>query len=159
VTAASIAAALHTPAPASTIPSGPPASTADLLGGLGFGAAPAASGPPEAFAWPKEQWLPASKGKGLEVSGTMARRRGVMTLEMTLANRSMQPLSDFAIQFNKNSFGLAPAGPLTVPVLQPNSTFNASVPLSHTGPVQKMDPLDKLQVGGGVVVLLFLLFC
>ncbi len=89
---------------------------------------------------------------------------------MTFANRSLQAMGDFAIQFNKNSFGIIPAGKwlvslashaavgLSVPTLSPNSTFDASLQCSsrmfHSecrsheleGAVQKMDPLGKLQV-------------
>ena len=39
---------------------------------------------------------------------------------MTFSNKAMQPLSGFGIQFNKNSFGLAPAQPLNVPAIPPN---------------------------------------
>ena len=59
----------------------------------------------------------------------------------------MQAMGGFAIQFNKNSFGLAPGQSLQVPTpLQPNSTVDVSLPLSSSGPVQKMDPLTNLQV-------------
>lgn len=68
-------------------------------------------------------------------------------MEMTFSNRAMQAMGGFAIQFNKNSFGLAPAQPLQVPSpLHPNATSDVSVPLNTLGPVQKMDPLTSLQV-------------
>ena len=94
-------------------------------------------------------------------------------------------MGDFAIQFNKNSFGLSPEG-LSVPTLPPNESFSTSLPLNNcqllstpppflrlspfcfvpaivfllrgtnphcrasyftaVGPVQRMDPLGKLQV-------------
>ena len=41
-------------------------------------------------------------------------------MDMTFSNKAMQPLSGFGIQFNKNSFGLAPAQPLNVPAIPPN---------------------------------------
>jgi AP-1 complex subunit beta-1 len=55
-------------------------------------------------------WLPSGKGKGLEIAGTFSRRGGQVYMDFTFANRSLQPMGDFAIQFNKNSFGLAPNG-------------------------------------------------
>ncbi|OUC48863.1 adaptin domain protein, partial [Trichinella nativa] len=61
---------------------------------------------------PKQVWLMATSGKGMEISGTFARRNQKIYMDLTFTNRSMQPLRGFAIQFNKNS-----------------------------GPVQKMDPL------------------
>lgn len=47
-------------------------------------------------------WLPAMKAKGLEISGTFARRAGVIQMEMTLTNKAMSGMADFAIQFNRN---------------------------------------------------------
>lgn len=129
----------HAPAPAAAPSSVLPA---DLLGGSGR---PFVSGG-TAFVKPKETWLPSGKGKGLEIAGTFARRGGQVFIDFTFANRSLQALSDFAIQFNKNSFGLAPNGALAVPTLMPNSTFDTSLALSTQGAVLKMDPLGKLQI-------------
>ncbi|XP_064209550.1 AP-1 complex subunit beta-1 isoform X2 [Anguilla rostrata] len=111
----------------------------DLGGGVGM-----ASG---AYVVPKSVWLPAMKAKGLEISGTFARRAGVLQMELSLTNKAMSIMSDFAIQFNRNSFGLAPAGPLQVLTpLSPNQTIEVSLPLSTVGPVMKMEPLTNLQV-------------
>nr|KAG5694283.1 hypothetical protein BaRGS_032001 [Batillaria attramentaria] len=116
----------------------------DSLGGLGdiFGAPSSNSYVP-----PAEVWLPAAKGKGLEIHGTFARRNGQIFMELTFTNKAMQPMQGFAIQFNKNSFGLTPASPLQVQSpLIPNSTASTSLQLNTTGQVQKMDPLLMLQV-------------
>uniref|UniRef100_A0A8C4ZEF2 AP complex subunit beta n=1 Tax=Gadus morhua TaxID=8049 RepID=A0A8C4ZEF2_GADMO len=111
----------------------------DLGGGVGM--------PMGTFVPPKTLWLPAMKGKGLEIMGTFARRAGVIQMEMTLTNKAMSVMTDFAIQFNRNSFGLAPAGPLQVPTpLSPNQTIDVSLPLNNGGPVMKMEPLNNLQV-------------
>uniref|UniRef100_A0A7N6B3A4 AP complex subunit beta n=1 Tax=Anabas testudineus TaxID=64144 RepID=A0A7N6B3A4_ANATE len=92
-------------------------------------------------------WLPAMKAKGLEISGTFARRAGVIQMEMTLTNKAMSVMTDFAIQFNRNSFGLAPAGPLQVLTpLSPNQSIEVTLPLNTVGPVMKMEPLNNLQV-------------
>jgi len=124
-------------APASNAPSG------GLLGDI-FGLS---SAPNAAFVSPKVCWLPAAKGKGLEINGTFSRRNGNVYMDMTLTNRAMQPMSGFAIQFNKNSFGMLPALPMQVPSpLTPNQTCDVSVQISTSGPVQKMDPLNNLQV-------------
>ncbi|XP_051787908.1 AP-1 complex subunit beta-1 isoform X2 [Erpetoichthys calabaricus] len=96
---------------------------------------------------PKTVWLPAVKAKGLEISGTLARRMGTIQMEMTLSNKAMQVMTDFAIQFNRNSFGLAPAAALQVLTpLSPNQTIDVVLPLSTVGPVMKMEPLNNLQV-------------
>ena len=47
-------------------------------------------------------WLPAAKGKGLEITGTFARRNGRIYMELTFMNKAMQAMAGFAIQFNKN---------------------------------------------------------
>uniref|UniRef100_A0A8C9TJI3 AP complex subunit beta n=1 Tax=Scleropages formosus TaxID=113540 RepID=A0A8C9TJI3_SCLFO len=92
-------------------------------------------------------WLLAMKAKGLEIAGTFSRRGGVIHMELSLTNKAMSVMTDFAIQFNRNSFGLAPAGPLQVLTpLSPNQTTEVSLPLSTVGPVMKMEPLNNLQV-------------
>ncbi|XP_029998701.1 AP-1 complex subunit beta-1 isoform X1 [Sphaeramia orbicularis] len=111
----------------------------DLGGGVGM--------PMGSYSPPKTVWLPAMKAKGLEISGTFARRSGVIQMEMTLTNKAMSVMTDFAIQFNRNSFGLAPAGPLQVLTpLSPNQSIEVSLPLNTVGPVMKMEPLNNLQV-------------
>ena len=97
---------------------------------------------------PSEQvWLPATKGKGLEIQGSFTRRNGEIVMEMRFQNNAMQAMSNFAIQLNKNSFGLAPSSPLAIPMpIQPNSGYDVSLPLNNLGPVQKMQPLTNLQV-------------
>lgn len=68
-------------------------------------------------------------------------------MEMTFSNKAMQAMGGFAIQFNKNSFGVAPAQPLQVQTpLHPNVNSDVSLPLNTMGPVQKMEPLTSLQV-------------
>lgn len=95
---------------------------------------------------PKVIWLPAEKGKGLEVSGTFSRRNGQVSMDMTFTNKAMQAMSGFAIQLNKNSFGLSPAAPLQVGQLQPSQSIDASLILTTTGQIQRMEPLNNLQV-------------
>ena len=87
---------------------------------------------------PKQEWLSAAKGKGLEVLGTFSRKNGSIFMDMTLANKAMQPMNGFGIQFNKNSFGLAPAQPLNVPSIPPSQSVDISLPLNTSGPIQKM---------------------
>ncbi|EDO36135.1 predicted protein [Nematostella vectensis] len=128
---------------------GPAQQSAPAPGGMGdlfsLAAAPEFSG--GMYSAPKQVWLPASKGKGLEVHGTFAQRQGQIYMDLTVYNRAMQAMSGFAIQFNKNSFGLAPASQLNLPTpLPPNQSAETSLPLNTTGPVQRMDPLTNLQV-------------
>uniref|UniRef100_A0A673GZ90 AP complex subunit beta n=1 Tax=Sinocyclocheilus rhinocerous TaxID=307959 RepID=A0A673GZ90_9TELE len=111
----------------------------DLGGGVGM--------PTGSYVAPKTAWLLAMKAKGLEISGTFARRGGIIQMDLSLTNKAMSVMTDFAIQFNRNSFGLAPAGPMQVLTpLSPNQTIDVSLPLSMSGPVMKMEPLNNLQV-------------
>ncbi|XP_076363601.1 adaptor protein complex 1/2, beta subunit [Tachypleus tridentatus] len=130
-----------TSAPAG-ITSAPPVSSSGLLGDIfGIGNVTPFYTPP------KQVWLPAARGKGLEISGTFTRRNGQIYMEMTFSNKAMQAMTSFAIQFNKNSFGLSPAQPLQVQgPLQPNGSVDSSLPVNTKGPVQKMEPLTNLQV-------------
>ncbi|XP_057687263.1 AP-1 complex subunit beta-1 isoform X3 [Corythoichthys intestinalis] len=127
----------------------PPAFTAPVSGGLDdlFDLGGGVGMPVSAYVPPKTLWLPAMKAKGLEITGTFGRRAGVVQMEMTLTNKAMSVMTDFAIQFNRNSFGLAPAGPLQVltPV-SPNQSIEVVLPLNTVGPVMKMEPLNNLQV-------------
>ncbi|KAJ0173215.1 hypothetical protein K1T71_011391 [Dendrolimus kikuchii] len=149
-------------------PSAPaPASNLDLLAGgldvlLGGGAAPEAgassgttgllgdifgvSAAPASFVPPKQCWLPADKGKGLEIWGTFSRQNGQPRMDMTFTNKAMQAMSGFAIQLNKNSFGVYPVGGLCVGALGAGAAAEAPLALATTGPVQRMDPLNNLQV-------------
>uniref|UniRef100_A0A3Q2E7H6 AP complex subunit beta n=1 Tax=Cyprinodon variegatus TaxID=28743 RepID=A0A3Q2E7H6_CYPVA len=92
-------------------------------------------------------WLPAVKAKGLEISGTFSRRQGHMYMDMSFTNKALQHMNDFAIQFNKNSFGVIPTNPLPIHTpLMPNQSIEISLPVNTIGPVMKMDPLNNLQV-------------
>lgn len=102
--------------------------------------------PGTGYSPPKEIWLTAQKGKGLEISGTFSRTQGQMFMELTFTNRAMQAMGGFAIQFNKNSFGIAPAPLQVQSPLAPNQAASTSLPLNTSGPIQKMDPLNNLQV-------------
>uniref|UniRef100_A0AAZ3Q1X0 AP complex subunit beta n=2 Tax=Oncorhynchus TaxID=8016 RepID=A0AAZ3Q1X0_ONCTS len=99
------------------------------------------------YVTPKSIWLPAVKAKGLEISGTFSRRQGQMYMDMTFTNKALQHMTDFAIQFNKNSFGVIPTTPLPIHTpLMPSQSIEVSLPLNTIGPVMKMDPLNNLQV-------------
>ncbi|CEL96292.1 unnamed protein product [Vitrella brassicaformis CCMP3155] len=74
---------------------------------------------------------PGQKGqRGLKVAAALTRFRGSIVLQMTFGNMSQMPLSGWAIQFNKNPFGLAPGGPLQVQDLAPGQTATASLPVT-----------------------------
>ncbi|KAJ8712779.1 hypothetical protein PYW08_008083 [Mythimna loreyi] len=121
-----------------------PASTSGTTGLLGdiFGVASA----PASYVPPKQCWLPADKGKGLEIWGTFSRQNGQPRMEMTFTNKAMQAMSGFAIQLNKNSFGVFPSGGLSVGAVAAGGAADAPLVLATSGPVQRMEPLNNLQV-------------
>ncbi|CAF4510152.1 unnamed protein product, partial [Rotaria sp. Silwood2] len=91
---------------------------------------------------PKEVWLSAQKGKGLEILGTFARRNNQIVMEIDFINKALQSMSDFALQLNRNSFGLTPSQPLQITSpLFPNQTISTQLILNINGPTMKMDPL------------------
>lgn len=99
------------------------------------------------YVGPKSLWLPAAKGKGLEILGTFSRRQGQIYMDCSICNRAMQNMGGFAIQFNKNSFALNPGAQLHVTSpLPPNQTSDTSLLLNTSGPIQRMDPLSNIQV-------------
>jgi AP-1 complex subunit beta-1 len=68
-------------------------------------------------------------------------------MSMDFTNKALQPISAFALQINKNSFGLIPAAALQVaPVLNPNQTIPTNLVLNTNGPTLKTQPLTNLQV-------------
>ena len=69
----------------------------------------------------------------LRLNGAFARRNGAIFLDMQFANEgSAAPLSQFAIQFNKNTFALAPLqqGIALSPAVQTGSSADFSVPIA-----------------------------
>lgn len=58
--------------------------------------------------------VPASAGQGLQISAQLTRRDGQVFYSMLFENNTQTVLDGFMIQFNKNTFGLAAAGPLQV---------------------------------------------
>ncbi|KAJ2722047.1 hypothetical protein GGI07_003581 [Coemansia sp. Benny D115] len=90
--------------------------------------------------------LDAQQTQGLEILGTFARRAGQIQMEMSFSNKSGIPIGDFAIQFNKNSYGLMPGAPLNVGTVAPMSSVEVTLPLVTGGPTMAMQPLTNLQI-------------
>eukprot|EP00762_Andalucia_godoyi_P000920 ANDGO_03804.mRNA.1 Beta-adaptin-like protein C len=107
---------------------------------LGFGTPAPAAAPRQQAAAPssstaqKSLWLPADRGKGLEVYGAFL-PGGLISL--TFKNTSPAPIGQFAIQFNKNSYGIVPAQPLRMPDLAPGASGEATLAMAlgqNSGP-------------------------
>ncbi|KAG4966862.1 hypothetical protein JHK87_032513 [Glycine soja] len=138
-------------APASVAPASPPPTVPvpDLLGDL-MGTdnssivpldEPATStGPPLSIV------LPTSVGHGFQISAQLTRQDGQIFYSMLFENNTHVPLDGFMIQFNKNTFGLAAAGPLQVPQLQPGTSTRTLLPMVMFQNMSQGPPSSLLQV-------------
>lgn len=131
-------------------PSAPPAQPA-AAGGLGglddlFGG-PAA---PAAPASTLKVTLPADKGDGMQIRSAFVKKNGQVGLDITVENQTMGPLSGFAIQFNKNSFGLTAENPAALgqclpPQIAPGASGSGFLPLVNN-PGQLSDSKGAVQM-------------
>ncbi|XP_057977530.1 beta-adaptin-like protein B [Malania oleifera] len=122
-------AAARQPAPAAPAPA--PAPVPDLLGdlmGLDNAIVPTDEPAPPSGP-PLPVLVPASTGQGLQISAQLTRRDGQIFYSLLFENNSQMILDGFMIQFNKNAFGLAAAGPLQVPQLQPGTSARTLLPM------------------------------
>lgn len=70
-----------------------------------------------------EQTRGQNGGQGLRIAAAVVRGKGgAIGLQLMVGNFSPQPMSGWAVQMNKNAFGLAPGGPLQLPEVAPNGT-------------------------------------
>ncbi|KAJ2884975.1 hypothetical protein H4R27_001702 [Coemansia aciculifera] len=90
--------------------------------------------------------LDATQTQGLEILGTFARRNGSIQMEMSFVNKSGMTIGDFAIQFNKNTYGITPSGSLNAGTVMPMSSVEVSLPLVTGGPTMVMQPLTNIQI-------------
>ncbi|KAJ7959722.1 Beta-adaptin-like protein [Quillaja saponaria] len=135
------------PAPASASAPAPP--VADLLGdliGLDNSAIVPVDEPATSTGPPLPVLLPASTGQGLQVSAELTRRDGQIFYSLLFENSSQIPLDGFMIQFNKNTFGLAAAGPLQVPQLPPGGSASTLLPMVLFQNISQGPPSSLLQV-------------
>ncbi|KAJ3136978.1 AP-1 complex subunit beta-1 [Physocladia obscura] len=121
----------------------PPNGNSGLLGAI---SSPALLPPTVSYIPPESLILDMQAGKGLEVTGTFSRRSGRVYFEATLSNKGgLQPLSDFAILFNRNTFGLSPAEPLNVPTLLAGQSTKKAIALKiDIAAGQPSNPVNSL---------------
>ncbi|KAA8586541.1 hypothetical protein FQN60_000377 [Etheostoma spectabile] len=109
--------------------------------------APSPTPAPQAVSSGLSDLFELSTGMANTSGGHVAPKAGHMYMDMTFTNKALQHMTDFAVQFNKNSFGMIPTSPLPVHTpLMPSQTIDVSLPINTIGPVMKMDPLNNLQV-------------
>ncbi|RDX72339.1 Beta-adaptin-like protein C [Mucuna pruriens] len=90
--------------------------------------------------------LPASAGQGLQISAQLTKQDGQIFYSLLFENNSQVPLDGFMIQFNKNTLGLAAAGPLQVPQLQPGMSARTLLPMVVFQNMSQGPPSSVLQV-------------
>jgi AP-1 complex subunit beta-1 len=91
----------------------------DLLDLLDTAPAPAPSAAPSRSAVKKSQLVNSEVGHGVFMSGVMTSIDGNISLILDVGNSTATPVNALAVQFNKNTFGLAPKTPqisLSTPV-------------------------------------------
>eukprot|EP00931_Biecheleriopsis_adriatica_P048103 TRINITY_DN27786_c0_g1_i1.p1 TRINITY_DN27786_c0_g1~~TRINITY_DN27786_c0_g1_i1.p1 ORF type:complete len:929 (+),score=191.37 TRINITY_DN27786_c0_g1_i1:41-2827(+) len=77
-----------------------------------------------------EQTRGQNGAQGLRIAAAVVRGNGGATgLQLMVGNFAQQPMTGWAIQMNKNPFGLAPAGPLEIPQVPPNGTERSMLTL------------------------------
>ena len=131
------------------------------MGGLGglddiFGGGAAA---PSAPAGPKVV-LPADRADGMVVRSEFVAQNGKCFQSICIENNSAAPLSGFAIQYNKNSFGLVPESPQALgqvlpPQIPPGGSGAGMVPLATSGPASDSKGVVQMAIKNNVKVYYF----
>lgn len=95
------------------------------------------SAPKNGFPRQRNLLLSETKGNGLSVHGGLIRNPdGSHVLEMELKNHTIQPMSGFAVNMNKNMFGFTPTSGLNIPEpITPSSSVISKVVLGTHGAV------------------------
>ena len=120
----------------------------DLFGGPPAPSAPAAQAAPAGA----KLVLPAEKGEGMQLRTLFVKDgQGRLCQSYTVENNGGVPLSGFALQFNKNTFGLVPETPgklgeVLPGTLAPGQSATGQVPLLATGQPATDTPPGVIQV-------------
>lgn len=118
-----------------------------MMGGSEPAAAP--GGNPAANV-PKAMVCNAQQGQGIQISASLLTRApGQISLDLEFNNQTSAPVQNFAIQLNKNSFGLVPSNAnVSFPApIQPQQTSSFTVPMTVTpAMLAPGEPNTNLQV-------------
>ena len=91
--------------------------------------------------------LQADKGAGLQISGVVIPgTNGTPVYNLTFTNHTQMSLDGFQLQFNKNTFRLAPASQPQVAPIGPGESRSCQVPLSYAGQSAGSTASSLLQV-------------
>jgi hypothetical protein len=122
------------------------------MGGLDdiFGGPPAPAAAPAAPAGAKVV-LPSERGEGMQIRSTFVKDNGRLCQSYTVENMGSVPLSGFAVQYNKNTFGLVPESPgmlaqVLPQQLMPGQSATGNVPVVATGQPAADTPPGVIQI-------------
>ncbi|OMJ10503.1 AP-1 complex subunit beta-1 [Smittium culicis] len=97
-----------------------------------------------------QKLLDSRQSNGLEIYGAFERVNDKVMLVLSLSNNSAIVLTDFALQFNLNTFGLVPMTQLQLPnnIIMQNQSINTSIELIVMDPsmIKPSIPLNGLQI-------------
>jgi len=101
--------------------------------------------------------LAADKGEGMQIRNAFVQQNGRVFQQITIENHSPAPLSGFAIQYNKNSFGAVPESPMALgqvmpASLAPGQSHTALVPLLFSGPLTDSKGAVQMAIKNNVKV-------
>lgn len=109
---------------------------------------------------PAQVVLPADRGEGMQVRSLFIKQNGSIFQQITIENHSSQPLSGFALQYNKNSYGLVPASPAALgqvipgPIM-PGQSATGNMPVVTNGPMADMKGAVQMAIKNNVKVFYF----
>jgi len=104
--------------------------------------------------------LPADRGEGMQIRNSFVKKDGRLFQHITIENNSAAPLSGFAIQYNKNSFGVAPETPnalgAVLPAqIMPGQSATGLVPIVATGQPSDSKGAVQMAIKNNVKVFYF----
>jgi len=104
--------------------------------------------------------LEAARADGMQIRNAFVSQGGRVYQQITVENHSAAPLSGFAIQYNKNSFGLNPESPAALgqampQSLAPGASHTAMVPLVASGQLADSKGLIQMAIKNNVKVYYF----
>lgn len=108
---------------------------------------PGGAAPTSSPAAQRQLVLPSDQGKGMQISAAFVRRDGRLALDIAISNFTPSPMGNFVIQFDKNSFGIAPLT-TAIPINQlfPGQSGDALVPLAATAAVNPGAPSTSIRM-------------
>jgi len=96
----------------------------------------------------------------MQVRSAFVNQGGAIFMQITIENMGQQPLSGFALQFNKNSFGLVPQSPAALgqvipgPIM-PGQSASGMMPVTGSGPLSDSKGMVQMAIKNNVKVFYF----